>query len=479
MAFFSHPSFFSSKFRQKLKSPLFLFINRMNFSTAKQLYSHFLNHPKNPEKTLASIVPQLNLNAPFVSEVLHKFSPNHPQLGLRFFIWAGLQPKYRHSQYMYNLACKLLGIRRNPVRIKEIVECYKIEGCPTNVKLFKIILNLCRQARIADEGLWVLRNIDDFRCRPDLTMYNVVIGLFCEREDLDVAMGLIREMESFDLCPDMITYMSILKGLCNGGRLEDACQLLKAMKIHGCAPNLVIYSALLDGLCRVGSFEKAFELLAEMEKEGGECTPNVITYTSVIQSLCDNGKSIKSLSILERMEGFKCHPNRITISVVVQGLCVEGYIDKAFELVRNVISGGHVSSSDCYSSLVISMTRIKRFEEAQKLFTWMLDNDVRPDGLACSILMKEMCLKERFVDAFNLYEVVEKKGFVSTIDSDIFSTLLVGLCQQKHAAEVTKLGRLMVNKKIKIDPSYIDDIHKHLEGSIEMESLSLLCKLKS
>lgn len=473
MAISSLRGIVSSTFR--LKSPPFLLTKTINFSTAEEFCTHLLNHPKNPEKTLIRIAAQLDSKC--VSEVLHRFCSNEPQLGLRFFIWAGLQPKYRHTQYMYSLACKLLQIRQNPDRIREILECYRVEGYLTNVKLFKVVLNLCREARTADEGLWVLRKMGEFDCRPDSTMYNVVIGLFCEKGDLDMAIGLMREMESCNLCPDMITFMSMLKGFCNVGRLEDACELFKIMKSHGCTPNLVVYSALLDGLCRVGSFEKAMELLGEMEKEGGECSPSVITYTSVVRSLCEHGKSVEALSILDRMEGSKCQPNRVTMSVLIQGLCGEGYPDKAFKLVSDVVARGHVSGSECYSSLVISLLRINRFQEAHKLFRWMLDNAVRPDGLASSILIKDMCLKERFIDAFSLYEDIAKKDTVVTIDSDIFSILLVGLCQQNHEVELAKLASLMVEKGIQINASY-DDIYKHLKGSISMESLAQLCKTR-
>ncbi|KAL2928034.1 hypothetical protein RDABS01_022656 [Bienertia sinuspersici] len=446
MAISSLPRVIFSAVRPKISTS-----TRLHFSTAAEEYcTHFLNHPQNPEKALGSITAPLDVNC--VTQVLRRFSSNQPQLGLRFFIWAGLQPNYRHTQYMYSLACKLLHIPRNPGNIREILECYSAEGCLTTVKLFKVVLNLCKEARLADEGLWVLRKMDDFNCRPDSTMYNVIIGLFCERGDHDIAMGLLNEMESCNLCPDMITYMSLLKGFCNAGRLEDACELFKAMKIHGCAPNLVAYSALLDGLCRVCSFEKALVLLGEMEKEAGECTPNAITYTSVIHSLCKNGKSIEALPILERMESYKCHPNRITMSVLIQGLCNEGYIDMAFKLASDVAAGGHVSSSDCYSSLVISLMRIKRSEEAEKLFQWMLESSVRPDGW---------------------------HGFVLTIDSDIYSAIIVGLCQEECVVELAKLVKFMVEKGIKINASYIDDIYKHSKGSIGMEALAQLCEMNT
>ncbi|KAK9698823.1 hypothetical protein RND81_08G133600 [Saponaria officinalis] len=431
------------------KYPAFSLTKVIKLSSISEKYcDHLLNHTQNPEKTLIKIGAELNASC--VSEVLRRFSTSKPQLGLRFFIWAGVQSNYRHSQFMYSFACNLLKIGRNPSRIRDVVEDFKVEGCVINVKLFKILLNLCKEARVCDDALWVLRKMEEFNCRPDSTMYNGVIGLFCEKGDYEMAVGLMREMEGRNLFPDMITYMSMLKCFCNAGQLEDACLLFKAMKSRGCAANLVAYSALLDGLCRSGHMDKALELLEEMENKGGDCAPNVISYTSVIQNLCEKGKSMEALSILERMGSFKCSPNRITVSVLVKGLCADGHIDEACKLVVRVGDEGHVPSGECYSCLVIGLLNIKRSEDAEKRFRWMLDNSLRPNGLACSIMLKDLCAKGRFIDAFHLFEDVEKKGFVLTIDSYIYSILLVGLRRQMNVAEVEKLSCLMAEKGIPV-----------------------------
>ncbi|KAL9231155.1 hypothetical protein vseg_006413 [Gypsophila vaccaria] len=431
----------------RLNSPAFSLTARINFSLTPEKYcEHLLNHTLNPEKTLVKIGGKLGVNC--VTEVLNRFSTRNPELGLRFFIWAGVQSKHSHSRYMYNFACNVLKIGKNPKLVRGVVEAYGREGCVVNVRVFKVVLNLCREGRVCEEGLWVLRKMEEFGCRPDTTVYNVVIGLFCEKGDVDMVVGLMGEMERSDLCPDMITYMSVLKCFCNAGRLEDACLLFKAMKSRGCDASLVAYSTLLGGLCRFGHTDKALELLEEMEKKGGDCAPSVISYTSVIQNLCERGKSMEGLSILERMERSKCAPNRITIGVLVKGLCAEGRIDEARKLVIRVPS--HVPIGECYSSLVIGLLNIKRLEDAEKLFRWMLDNSVRPNGLACSILLKDLCASGRFIDAFQLFEDVEKKGFVVTIDSDIYSMLLVGLHRQMNEVEVERLSGLMAEKGIEV-----------------------------
>jgi len=66
---------------------------------------------------------------------------------------------------------------------------------------------------------------------------------------------------------------------------------------------------------------------------------------------------------------------------------------EAYKLIYRIVVGVHVSSGECCSSLVITLLRDKRLEEAEELFKGMLGNAVRPNGLVCSILMKDLCLE--------------------------------------------------------------------------------------
>lgn len=398
-------------------------------------------------------------------------------MGIRFFIWAALQSSYRHSSFMYNKACELSRIKQNPSIVIDVVEAYREEGCVVSVKMMKVILNLCEKAKLANEAMWVLRKMPEFDLRPDTIIYNSVIRLFCEKGDMIAADELMKEMGLIDLYPDIITYVSMIKGFCNAGRLEDACGLFKVMKRHGCAANSVAYSALLDGICRLGSMERALELLGEMEKEGGDCSPNVVTYTSVIQIFCGKGMMREALGILDRMEAFGCAPNRVTISTLIKGLCVEGNLDEAYHLIDKVVAGGSVSSGGCYSSLVVELVRTKRLKDAEKLFSKMLASGVKPDGLACSVMIRELCLGGQVLEGFCLYEDIEKIGFLSSIDSDIHSVLLLGLCEKNHSVEAAKLARFMLKKRIWLQGPYVDKIVEHLKKSGDNELITNLPRI--
>ena len=445
-----------------LNSPTATATATASASSAEQFYTHLQRHGvNNIEKTLPSVQAPLDFKC--VTEVLHRCQPNQSQIGIRFFIWAGLQSNYRHSSFMYSKACELLQINRNPGVVVDIVEGYRVDGCVVSAKAFKVLLNLCKEARLANEALWVLRKMKEFSLQADTTVYNVVVRLFCEKGEMDMAEELMNEMGLSDLYPDMITYVAMIKGFCNVGRLEDACGLVKFMRGHGCMPNVVVYSTLLDRVCKCGSMGRALELLGEMEKEGGDCSPNVVTYTSVIKSFCEKGQMMEALEILDRMEAFGCAPNRVTVSSLINSLCMEGHVEKAYKVIDKVVAGGSVSYGDCYSSLVLSLVKFKKLEEAEKLFRKMLASGVKPDSLTSSILIRELCLEGRVLDAFCLSDEIDKFEFLTSIDFDLYSILLVGLCQQSHLVEAAKPARLMLKKGIRLKASYFDSIVEHLD----------------
>ncbi|KAJ4977865.1 hypothetical protein NE237_008645 [Protea cynaroides] len=416
------------------------------------------------ERSLGKI--DVKLDALCVEDVLRRCSSDRVILGLRFFIWAGLQSYYRHSALMYNKACELFEINRKPQLLNDVLEVYRMCGSLVTVKVFKVILNLCREAKLAEEALGVLRKMGEFNCRPDTSSYNVVIRLFNEKGDIDVAVGLMKEMALIDLYPDMLTYVEMIKGFCNVGRLEDACGLFKVMRSHGCVPSVVAYSALLDGFCRVGNLERALELLGEMEKVGSDCSPNTVTYTSVIQCFCEQRRSTEALEVLDRMIAHGCRPNRVTVSTLIKGLCLEGYIEEAYKLVDKVVVNGSVSSAVCYSSLLVCLLRIKNMVESEKLLKMMLNNGVHPDGLACNCMIKAICLGGRALDGFGLYREMEK---FNSLDSDFYLVLLAGLCQEGHLVQVAELVNAIVKRGVRLKTPHLDIMVDCLEKSGEKE----------
>ncbi|XP_006282107.2 pentatricopeptide repeat-containing protein At5g47360 [Capsella rubella] len=443
-------------------------ISALQFSTtisaAERLYDHLQGCTTNLEKELASA--KVKLESSCINEVIRRCHPNQFQLGLRFFIWAGTQSSHRHSPYMYSKACDFLKIRANPDLIKEVIEAYRKEECFVSVKTMRVVLTLCNQARLADEALWVLRKFPEFDLCADTVAYNLVIRLFADKGDLDMADMLMKEMDCVGLYPDVITYTSVINGSCNAGKIDEAWKLAKEMSKHDCVLNTVAYSRILEGVCKSGSMEAALELLAEMEKEdvGGSISPNAVTYTLVIQAFCEKKRISEALLVLDRMGDRGCTPNRVTASVLIQGVLENNEdVKDLTKVIDKLVKLGGVSLSECFSSATVSLIRMKRWEEADKIFRLMLVRGIRPDGLACSLVLRELCLLERYLDCFLLYQEIEKADVKSTIDSDIHAILLLGLCKQGSSWEAAKLAKSMLDKKMRLKVSHVEKIIEALK----------------
>ncbi|CAH8277958.1 unnamed protein product [Arabidopsis lyrata] len=452
-------------------------ISALRFSTtvsaADRLYGHLQGGTSNPEKDLASA--NVNLDSSSINEVIRRCDPNQFQLGLRFFIWAGTQSSHRHSPYMYTKACDFLKIRANPDLIKDVVEAYKKEECFVSVKTMWIVLTLCNQAKLADEALWVLRKFPEFDLCADTVAYNLVIRLFADKGDLSMADMLMKEMDCVDLYPDVITYTAMINGYCNAGKIDEAWKLAKEMSKHDCVLNTVTYSRILEGVCKSGDMETALELLAEMEKEdgGGLISPNAVTYTLVIQSFCEKKRIREALLVLDRMGDRGCTPNRVTASVLIQGVLENDEdVKDLSKLIDKLVKLGGVSLSECFSSATVSLIRMKRWEEAEKIFRLMLVRGIRPDGLACTHVFRELCLSERYLDCFVLYQEIEKEDVKSTMDSDIYAVLLLGLCQQGNSWEAAKLAKSMLDKKMRLKVSHVEKIIEALKKTGDEDLMS-------
>ncbi|KAK4802504.1 hypothetical protein SAY86_000707 [Trapa natans] len=430
-------------------------------SPAQELFSQLQKHEANLEKALGSTKARIDSSC--VNEVLRRCTADLSISGLRFFIWAGIQSNYKHSSHMYRKACKIFRIQQNPGSILDVLESYRVAEFPINLRTVKVVLNLCREANLANEALWVLRTMGDFNLGADTVVYNIVIRLFCQKGDMDTAESLMREMGSAGLSANMITFMLMIRGLCDVGKLDAASKLFEELKEQGCAPNVVVFSALLDGFCGKANLEKALELLSEMEKGDEDCRPNTVSYTSVIHSFCIQGLLSSALVVLDRMISHGCAPNRVTVRVLFDALCADGREQEVDELIDKVVVCGSVSIADCNSCLIISLIRVEKLEEAERQFRLMLSHDMRPDAVTCNMILRELCSKGRPFDAFLIIKEIEKAGFSAFIGHDVFSALIMGLYELNHREEALTLAKLMLARGIKIQAPYSDEILKCME----------------
>ena len=93
--------------------------------------------------------------------------------------------------------------------------------------------------------------------------------------------------------PNMVTFNSLIKGLCTEGRILEAARLFKKLNVFCCDPNVITFNTL--ALVALNLFE-------EMVNEFGViCKPDVVTCTNIIDGLCKDGFVDKAKELLLQM----------------------------------------------------------------------------------------------------------------------------------------------------------------------------------
>ncbi|CAA0842037.1 Pentatricopeptide repeat-containing protein [Striga hermonthica] len=396
----------------------FLDFNSYSSSAAESFMSVLEKDAPHVEKTLDALTAKLDSKC--ITQVLEKCAADKPQLGIRFFIWAALHPTHRHTSYMYGNACKLLGVDRNPKVIADVIDRYRAEGSVVGVKTFKVVLNMCRAAN-----------------NPDMA----------------------------------------LRGLCDSGRVEEASELVKTMKLHRCEPNAVVYSTLLDGICLHGNQELALKFLTGMESENGGSNPNLVTYTIMVKGFVEKGRSLEAVRLLNRMEDFGVRPNKVTFTTLLDGLCREGHVKEASDVVDR-FSSIVAREDELRSWLVVSLMRAGRHKESEREFRLMMARGLRPGGPASGAVVERMVSEKRVVEGFLLLDGLVKSGNLLGIDSDVYTLLLAGLCQENRFVEVGKLVRVMIQRKIRVKSVQADDIIGILNNCGEYDLASDVARIR-
>jgi pentatricopeptide repeat protein len=284
--------------------------------------------------------------------------------------------------------------------------------------------------------------------------------------------AVLEIMSASGACPTVPVIVAAVHKLASAGDFEVAYRLIDKMPEFGCVPNAVVYTAVLDGMCSFGNVDAALRLMKAMEGSefGANCAPTVVTYTCLVKCLCGKGRAVEALAVLDRMAERGVMPNRVFMRTLVEGFCTEQRVVDAYDVVERVIGDGSVSSTQCYNVLLVSLWKVGMGEEAEGLARMMMTKGVQLTPLAGSCMVRELCIRKRSLDACYWLGVIEENGVLC--DSDVYGTLLLGLCEEGHIHEASTLGRKVVDRGILIELSCADRLVELLKqyGDEELAS---------
>ncbi|XP_043700010.1 pentatricopeptide repeat-containing protein At1g06710, mitochondrial-like [Telopea speciosissima] len=143
------------------------------------------------------------LNDSLVIEVL-KLVPR-PELGVKFFIWAGRQIGYSHRVGVYHALLDRLGFDKNSRVPEHFLRKIREDDKEILGNLLNVLIQKCCRNGFWNAALEELGRLKDFGYKPSKSTYNALILLLLKADLLDTAYLVHREMSDSGFNMDWFT----------------------------------------------------------------------------------------------------------------------------------------------------------------------------------------------------------------------------------------------------------------------------------
>ncbi|XP_004495618.1 uncharacterized protein [Cicer arietinum] len=308
------------------------------------------------------------------------------------------------------------------------------KGCSPNSKSFEILVKgLIENVRV-DEAVAVLEQMRELKCQPDLSFYICVIPLFCGENKVEEGVRLFRMMKDSGFVPDSFIYEVLIQCLCKNLLLDSALYLVNEMIGSGISPKHNVFVHMIDCYCELGKIDEAVKFLEE--KQVHETAP----FNVLLEGCCNAGKIVVANVMLEKMSERNIADCQ-SWNILIRWLCENEETERAYALLGRMIKFLVILDHATYSALVVGNCRMKKYDEAMKLFhqicarCWSLDID------SYSELVDGLCDINHSQYAIEVFYYMSMKQ--SSLHSFSFYKLIKCVCDSGQVNEAVKLWQLV------------------------------------
>ncbi|KAJ8765334.1 hypothetical protein K2173_012031 [Erythroxylum novogranatense] len=267
-------------------------------------------------------------------------------------------------------------------------------------------------------------------------MYTILIYGWCKIGRIDMAEKFLKEMSEKGMEPNVVTYNILLNGICRRAKLHPnvrfetiirfAEKVLDELRQRGIEPDVTSYSIVLHVYSRAHMPQLTLEKLNLM-KENGIC-PTVATYTSVVKCLCSCGRIDDAEELLGEMERNGVSPSSATYNCFFKEYRGRKDAESALKLYRKIKEHGLcLLSVQTYNILLGMFMKLNRMEIVHEMWDDLKANGSGPDLDSYTVLIHELCHKQKWKVACQLFVEMIEKGLLP--QSVTFETLYRGLIQ--------------------------------------------------
>lgn len=324
---------------------------------------------------------------------------------------------------------------------------------------YNILMKLCCRIDRKDLLFYVLERILQLGIPLCMTTLHSLVAAYVDFRDLGTAEKMVQSMREGrrDLCRILRERESnLLKDLGTTSN-DDECVFQKLLpnlmdpsgndppllpKVY--APNTRIYTTLMKGYMKAGRVADTVRMLEAMRRQDDSAShPDHVSYTTVVSALVKAGSMDRARQVLAEMSRIGVTANRITYNILLKGYCKQLQIDKARELLKEMVDDAGIQPDVVsYNILIDGCILVDDSAGALAFFNEMRARGIAPTKISYTTLMKAFALSGQPKLAHKVFDEMVKDPRVK-VDLIAWNMLVEGYCRLGLVEEAKKVIQKM------------------------------------
>lgn len=240
--------------------------------------------------------------------------------------------------------------------------------------------------------------------------------------------------------PNTRTYTTLMKGYMNAGRVSDTVRMLEAMRRQddkASHPDHVSYTTVVSALVKIGSMERARQVLAEMTRIG--VPANLITYNVLLKGYCQQLQIDKARELLKEMvDDAGIQPDVVSYNILIDGCILVDDSAGALSFFNEMRARGIAPTKISYTTLMKAFAYSGQPKLAHRVFSEM-DNDprVKVDLIAWNMLVEGYCRLGFVEEAKKVIQKMKESGLHPDVGT--YGSLANGIALARKPGEALLL----------------------------------------
>lgn len=348
-------------------------------------------------------------------------------------------------------ACAILGDTK---KFHQLFDEMAEFGCEPDALTYNVMIKLCARVERKDLLVFVLERIIEKGIALCMTTLHSLVAAYVGFGDLETAEKLVQAMRDGrrDICK--ILREDVNSDDEDSGNENDLFEKLLPNSINYCgespelpravAPDSRIYTTLMKGYMKAGRVTDTVRMLEAMRHQKDSTShPDHVTYTTVISAFVKAGSMDRARQVLVEMGRIQVPANLITYNILLKGYCQQLQIDKAEDLMREMVDEAGIEPDVVsYNTLIDGCILVDDCAGALTYFNEMRKRGIAPTKVSYTTLMKAFASSGQPKLANKVFDEMLKDPRVK-VDLVAWNMLVEGYCKMGLIEEAKSIIQRM------------------------------------